>query len=59
MQQLRKKNISDKNSDIEYVQSGDVVLIDGVKSRDNFYEFEEDSKFKIINSLFSLKFFER
>ena len=57
--QILKKNISDKNSDIEYVQSGDVVFIDGVKSRDNFYEFEGNSNLKIINSLFSLKFFER
>ncbi len=57
--QILKKNISDKNSDVEYVQSGDVVFIGSAKSRDGFYEFEENSEFKIINSLFSLKFFER
>ncbi len=57
--QILKKNISDKNSDIEYVQSGDVVFIGSAKSRDGFYEFEENTEFKIINSLFSLKFFER
>ncbi len=57
--QILKKNINDKNSDIEYVQSGDVVFIGSAKSRDGFYEFEENTEFKIINSLFSLKFFER
>ncbi len=57
--QILKKNISDKNSDIEYVQSGDVVFIGSTKNRDNFYEFDENSEFKVISSLFSLKFFER